>query len=43
MSNPFPGYPGPEETVDYLGFSPSTPQRMRVAGEGPPTSRSPDR
>ncbi len=43
MSDPCPHYPGPEGTVDYLGFSPRTPQRMRVTGEGPPTSRSPDR
>ena len=43
MSDPLPRYPGPEGAVEYPGFSPRTPQRMRLTGEGPPTSRRPDR
>ena len=39
VSDPLPRYPGPEEAVDYPGFSPKTPQRMRVTGERPPAPR----
>ena len=39
VSDPLSRDPGPEEAVDYLGFSPKTPQRMRVTGERPPVSR----
>ena len=33
VSDPLSRDPGPEEAVDFLGFSPKTPQRMRVTGE----------
>ena len=39
MNNPLPRYLGPEEAGEYLGLSPKTLQRMRVAGEGPPRAR----